>query len=150
MAALSPAGQDRLLMLGIGVSAFAIIGLMRRMLIHYRDEAIIPPSENKSQYITQDVEDSLKLDTLDKLLDSPNYCIQETTAIIICERALHDEEAINTLLWYLTRPNHDMREKAIRALTMMMNSCMCLPDHKIYCANKLALATVSIVNKPRA
>lgn len=126
MAALSPAGQDRLLMLGIGLSTVAIIGLMRRMLISYRDEAVIPASENKSQYITQDVEDSLKLSTLDKLLDSPNYCIQETTAIIICERALHDKATIDALLYYITRPDHDMREKGIRALTMMMNSCKSL------------------------
>jgi hypothetical protein len=123
MAALSPASQDRLLMLGLGLSTIAVIGLMRRMLIDYRDAAAIPASENKPQYITQDVEDSLKLSTLDKLLDSPNYCIQETTAIIICERALHDGATIDTLLWYITRPDHDLREKGIRALTMMMNSC---------------------------
>jgi hypothetical protein len=123
MAAITPAAQDRLFVFGLGLATFAVIGLMRQMLVHYRDSAAIPPSENKPQYITQDVEDSLKLSTLDKLLDSPNYCIQETTAIIICERALHDGTTIDVLFWYITRRDHKFREKGIRALTMMMNSC---------------------------
>jgi hypothetical protein len=123
MAAISPAAQDRLFIFGLGLATFAVIGVMRQMLVHYRDSAAIPPSENKPQYITQDVEDSLKLSTLDKLLDSPNYCIQETTAIIVCERALHDGTTIDVLFWYITRPDHKLREKGIRALTMMMNSC---------------------------
>ena len=119
----APTSNDRLALFAIGVSTITVLGLMRRMLILYRDAAVIPASENKPQYITQEVEDSLKLSTLDKLLDSPNYCIQETTAIIVCERALHDSSTIDTLLWYITRPEHDLREKGIRALTMMMNSC---------------------------
>ncbi len=123
MAAISPAGQDKLFVFGLGLATFAVIGVMRQMLVHYRDAAAIPPSENKPQYITQDVEDSLKLSTLYKLLDSPNYCIQETTAIIICERALHDGTTIDVLFWHVTRPDHKLRERGIRALTMMMNSC---------------------------
>jgi hypothetical protein len=123
MAAISPAAQDRLFIFGLGLATCAVIGVMRQMLIHYRDSAVIPPSENKPQYITQAVEDSLKVSTLDKLLDSPNFCIQETTAIIVCERALHDGATIDVLLWYITRPDHKLREKGIRALTMMMNSC---------------------------
>lgn len=97
---------------------------MRRLLVSYREAAIVPPDEIKPQYITQDVEDSLKISTLNKLLDNPNYSIQETTAVIICERALHDETTIDTLFHYITRPDHAMREQGIRALTMMMNSCM--------------------------
>ncbi|KAG4414444.1 hypothetical protein IFR04_012407 [Cadophora malorum] len=131
MAAPSPSGNDRLLIFGLGCAAGAVMWAMREMLIYYRDEAAIPPSENKPQYITQDVEDSLKLSTLNKLLDSPNYSIQETTAIIICERALHDQNAIDALLWHITRPEHELREQGIRALTMMMNS-----------------STVKMINKP--
>lgn len=123
MAALSPAAQDRLLLLGLGITACGVLGLMRRLLISYREAAIVPPSEIKPQYITQDVEDSLKLSTLNKLLDNPNYSIQETTAVIICERALHDEMTVDTLLYYITRPEHSMREQGVRALTMIMNSC---------------------------
>ena len=123
MAGLTPAAQDRLFFLGIGLSACAIIGLMRRMLIQYQKSAIVQHPESKPQYITQEVEDSLKISTLNKLLDSPNYSIQETAAIIICERALHDGSTIDVLLHYITRQEHAMREQGIRALTMMMNSC---------------------------
>jgi hypothetical protein len=129
MAALSPAVQDRLFMLGIGLSACAVIGVMRRMLNHYRIAAIEPAAENKPQYITQDVEDSLKLSTLDKLLDSPNYAIQETAAVIVCERALHDGSTIDVLLWYITQPEYEFREQGIRALNMMMNSCSYTSPH---------------------
>lgn len=122
MAALSPANQDKLFVLSIGLAVCAVVGIMRQMLVQYRDKAIVPQPENKSQYITQEVEDSLKVDTLGKLLDSPSYSIQETAAIIICERALHDEASMNELLWHITRPSHLQREKGIRALTMMMNS----------------------------
>lgn len=123
MAGLSPSAQDRLFFLGLGLTACTVIGIMRRMLIHYRNSSAIPQSESKPQYITQEVEDSLKISTLNKLLDSPNYSIQETTAVIICERALHDASTVDALLYQLTRPDHDLREQAIRALTMMMNSC---------------------------
>ncbi|RFU32007.1 hypothetical protein B7463_g4308, partial [Scytalidium lignicola] len=132
MAALSPAASDRLLIFGLGLTTFAVLGFMRYLLVENREAAKIKPPQNKPQYITQDVEDSLKLETLNKLLDSPNYGIQETTAIIICERALHDGVTIDTLLWYITRPDHDMREKGIRALTMMMNSSL-----------------ISMINKPK-
>jgi hypothetical protein len=123
MAALSPATQDRLFIFGLGLATSAVIGAMRQLLVHFRDAAALPPPENKSHYITQNEEDSLKLGTLDKLLDSPNYCIQETAAIIICERALHDAVAMDALLWYITQPEHNLREQGIRALTMMMNAC---------------------------
>lgn len=94
------------------------------MLQFSRDASIIGAVENKPSYITQDVEDSLKLSTLDKLLDSPNYSIKETTNIIICERALHDEPTMDALLWHIAQPEHDLRVKGIRALAMILNDCM--------------------------
>lgn len=123
MAALSPAATDRLWIFGFGVTTFAVLGFMRYLLVENREAAKVQLTPNKPQYITQEVEDSLKLETLNKLLDSPNYGIQETTAIIICERALHDGVTVDTLLWYITRADHDIRETGIRALTMMMNGC---------------------------
>lgn len=125
MAALTPAGQDRILMFGLGVVSCGLLGLMRHMLVHYRNAAIEKPVRNKPQYITQEVEDSLKLSTLEKLLNSPSYGIQETTALIITERALHDGTSIDALLWHITQPDHETREKGIRALAMMMNNCKC-------------------------
>jgi hypothetical protein len=120
MAALSPAAQDRILLLSLGLATCGVIGLMRRMLVYYREAAAVT-TESKPQYITQAVEDSLKLTTLNKLLDSSNYGIQETTEVLICERALHDGNTIDVLLYHITRPDHTMREQGVRALTMMLN-----------------------------
>ena len=117
------AAQDRLFLISLGIATVVVVSFMRRLLFQYRDAAIVPPSENQPQYITQKVEDSLKLSTLNKLLDSPNYSIQETTAVIICERALHDGATIDALLYHIAQPDHDTREQGIRALTMMINSC---------------------------
>lgn len=121
--AVSPALQDRLFMLGVGLTACAMIDVMRRMLIHYRASAIEAPAENKPQYITQEVEDSLKLSTLRKLLDSPNFAIQETAVTIVCERVLHDQTSVDILLWHITQPEYEKREQGIRALKEMVNSC---------------------------
>jgi hypothetical protein len=30
---------------------------------------------------------------------------------------------MDALLWYITQPEHNLREQGIRALTMMMNAC---------------------------
>jgi len=151
MAVLSPAGQDRLFFFGIGFTTVAVVGLMRHLLTKYRDLAVEPPVENKPQYITQEVEDSLKLSTLDKLLDSPNFCIQETAAIIICERALHDKSTIDTLLWFITQPDHDTRERGVRTLTMMMNPSKFENDTlRDYLADLVTqLLSVSSMSPPR-
>lgn len=107
---------------GLGVLVTCTIYFtMRQMLAAYRDAFIIPPSDNKPQYITQEVEDSLKLNTLEKLLDSPSWVIRDTTNTIICERALHDEASLTTVLHCLTRPEYESREKGIRALKMMID-----------------------------
>ncbi|KAG9236495.1 hypothetical protein BJ875DRAFT_225557 [Amylocarpus encephaloides] len=131
MAALSPTAQDRLFLLGLGVGACALVGAMRQLLIYYRDQAALPPAENKPQYITQEVEDSLKISTLSKLLDSSNYSIQETTSIIICERALHDSTSVDAILHRVTQPDYDTRESGIRTLTYILNS-----------------STIHLLNKP--
>lgn len=124
MAMISPIGQERLLFLGLGITTCAVLALVRNRLIHFREAATIPPTENKSHFIDQKTEDSLKLGTLNKLLNNPNYGIQETASIIVCERAIHNEFAINTLLYEISRPEYDRRERAIRALIMMVNGCM--------------------------
>ena len=109
---LTPTAQDRMVM----------IGVMGTMLAGFRNTAIIPPPKSVTKQIDQKVEDSLKTRTLEKLLNSNNYSIQEIAAIIVCERALHDDDTINTLLWHITRPSYTSREQGIRALSMMMNS----------------------------
>ena len=135
MATLSRATQERLFVLGVGIGACLTLKYMRKLLIYYRDNAILPPVENKPQYITQNVEDALKVSTLEKLLDSPNYCIQETTATIICERALHDDDALNTVLYYVTRPDYDSREQGVRSLAYVASSCTFEAVYETFGAN---------------
>ncbi|POS83618.1 hypothetical protein EPUL_003502 [Erysiphe pulchra] len=122
MAVLSPNNHDAIIVgLGMLVTC-AVFVTMRQMLIYSRDSAIIPPSENKPQYITQDVEDSLKLSTLEKLLDSPSWVIRDTSSTIICDRALHNETAFTTILRCISRANYETREMGIRALNLMLDS----------------------------
>ncbi|EPQ64767.1 Bgt-645 [Blumeria graminis f. sp. tritici] len=115
--------RSEITIVGLGVLVTCTIYFtMRQTLAAYRDSFIIPPSENKPQYITQEVEDSLKLSTLEKLVDSPSWVIRDTTNTIICERALHDEASFTTVLHCLTQPEYEPREKGIRALKMMINN----------------------------
>jgi hypothetical protein len=120
MPSLSSAARDnRLLLLGLGVTACAVLGLMRHMLIVYRDSLEVKKPSPITQYITQSTEDSLKTTTLEKLVESHNYGIQETAARIVCDRALHDGATLHAILRELTEPDHDRREQAIRAVFML-------------------------------
>lgn len=121
MPVMSPATENRLLLLGIGITAIGSIGVLRRMLIHYRDTAKEPKPRAKTQFITQNTEDSLKPATLAKLIESHNYLIFETATRIVCDRALHDEATIEAILHEITRPHHDRRERGLRVLLMLCN-----------------------------
>lgn len=121
MPTMSPATENRILLIGIGVTAVASIGILRHMLIHYRDTAKEPKPSAKTQFITQKTEDALKPGTLAKLIESHNYLIFETATRIVCDRALHDETTIDAILHEVTRPNHDRREQGLRVLSMLCN-----------------------------
>lgn len=120
---LSPVGQERLLFLGLGITTCAVLAFVRYRLVHFREAATIPPPENKSHFIDQKTEDSLKLSTLEKLIKNPNYGIQETASIIVCERALHNEYAINSLLYEISQPEYSKRAIAVRAFILIVNNC---------------------------
>jgi hypothetical protein len=125
MAALSSATESRILVLGFGLTTTcAVLALMRHMLIAYRDSVEVKKPSAKTQYITQGTEDSLKSSTLEKLIESHNYSIQETAARIVFDRALHDGATLDALLWELTHPDRDRREQAIRALYMLTEQRM--------------------------
>lgn len=120
MAWLLPTTEHSLRILGAGITTVAILGLMRQALRRHTETALIKPKRPKPQYITQDVEDALRVNTLSKLLDSPNWGIYETTAGIIVERVLFDGTTLDAVLWYVTRPEYDEREKALKCLTHLM------------------------------
>lgn len=126
MSMLSPATGSRILIVGLGIASIAVLGFMRYMLILYRDSVELEKPNPKTRYINQDTEDALKPGTLEKLVQSHNYGIRETASRIVSERALHDNATLDALLWEVTRPDHDRREQAIRALYMLSGIRMAL------------------------
>ncbi|EPE04063.1 cytoskeleton-associated protein [Ophiostoma piceae UAMH 11346] len=78
-----------------------------------------PATQPKTQYITQDTEDSLALDTLTSLLEHYNFSIRETAAKIVCDRAVNDDATLRRLLWGVARPDYAERMASLRALAML-------------------------------
>ncbi|KAI1208809.1 uncharacterized protein F4807DRAFT_429575 [Annulohypoxylon truncatum] len=109
--------DDRFIAVSLGLSTIGFFFGMRTILEYYRDEAEIKPTPPKTQYITQETEDSLKQDTLESLLNHYNFAIRDTALKIIAGRAINDSSAIYQLLWGITRENYEERMEALRALT---------------------------------
>lgn len=116
---LSFAHDERFILATIGFATFGVVSTMMTALTIIRDENEIPPVQPKTQYITQDTEDSLQLDTLEKLLDHPNYSIREIAIKILCDRAVNDPETTHFLLFGITRPSYDERMQCLRALALL-------------------------------
>lgn len=113
------ARDDRVILASLSVGAVGLVLLMRGILRAYRDDAEVKPVQPKTQYITQDTEDALKLSTLDTLLDHYNYAIRETAGKIICDRAINDPTTVETLLYGITRPDYEERMKHLRCLAII-------------------------------
>ncbi|KAK2601713.1 hypothetical protein QQS21_004701 [Conoideocrella luteorostrata] len=121
---ISFARDERVLLISIGLAAFGIVSTMTTVLTIIRDDNEIPPKEPKTQYITQETEDSLQLGTLEKLLQHPNYSIREVATKILCDRAINDDETLFRLLYGITRPNYDERMRCLRALALLTGQTM--------------------------
>jgi hypothetical protein len=119
MGLLSFARDERVLLVGLGAAAAGVVAMMRILLAQYRDASEIKPIQPKTQYITQETEDSLKPGTLESLLGHYNFAIRETAAKIVCDRAVNDGTTVNELLWGITRPDYEERMKNLRALAMI-------------------------------
>ncbi|CAK7266323.1 hypothetical protein SEPCBS57363_002032 [Sporothrix epigloea] len=107
---------------GLGVMTVAIAGLyvgVRELLRPYHAASINYPPLPKTQYITQDTEDSLSLTTLEKLLNHYNYSIRETAAKIVCDRAINDDDVLLMLLRGITRRDYEERIKNLRVLAIL-------------------------------
>ncbi|OTB08837.1 hypothetical protein M426DRAFT_162643 [Hypoxylon sp. CI-4A] len=137
MGASSFLRDDRLFAVGLGFTTVGFLFAMRSILEHYRDEAAIKPTPPKTQYITQDTEDSLKQSTLYSLLDHYNFSIRDTALRIITGRAINDTSVINHLLWGITREDYEERMEALRALGFAME------DHTMQ-------EPLSVLNTPKA
>ncbi|KAI0851427.1 hypothetical protein F5Y00DRAFT_8938 [Daldinia vernicosa] len=112
--------DERLVAVGFGLATVGFLVGMTTILEHYRDEAEIKPTPPKTQYITQETEDSLRSDTLESLLGHYNFAIRDTALKIIAGRAVNDASTIYSLLWGITRENYDERMEALRALAFAM------------------------------
>ena len=111
--------DDRVLLGGLAISAVGWLFWAPVLLAEWRDDAEIKPVQPKTQYITQETEDALKLGTLDTLLDHYNQSIRETSAKIVCDRAVNDKATVDFLLWGITRKDYDERMKNLRALAII-------------------------------
>ncbi|KAJ4163200.1 hypothetical protein LMH87_004943 [Akanthomyces muscarius] len=115
------ARDDRVVLLGIALAAFSVFNTMTTVLAMIRDDNEIPPAEPKTQYITQDTEDALQLQTLTKLLEHPNFSIRDIATKILCDRAVNDPGAMTHLLYGITVKSYDERLYCLRALSLLTN-----------------------------
>ncbi|KAK3383817.1 hypothetical protein B0T24DRAFT_63758 [Lasiosphaeria ovina] len=112
-------GYDRVIVAGTGLWIAGLAVALHFYLKQWTEEAEVKPPQPKTQYITQDTEDSLKTKTLDTLLGHYNYAIRDTASKIVCDRAVNDESTVETLLRGITRPDYDERMKNLRALAII-------------------------------
>ncbi|KAI4858808.1 hypothetical protein F4820DRAFT_200855 [Hypoxylon rubiginosum] len=112
--------DDRLIAASLGLGTVGFLLAMRSILEYYRDEAEIKPTPPKTQYITQDTEDSLGLSTLESLLSHYNFAIRDTALKIVSGRAVNDSSAVYHLLWGITRIDYEERMETLRALAFAM------------------------------
>ncbi|KAF4123566.1 Conserved hypothetical, protein [Geosmithia morbida] len=115
----SLARDERVILVGIGLATFGIVSTMMAALTIIRDDTTLPPSQPKARYITQETEDSLEVETLERLVDHPSYSIRDVSIKILCDRAINDPEVIQTLLYGVTRPDYDERMRSLRALALL-------------------------------
>ncbi|SPN97105.1 uncharacterized protein DNG_00621 [Cephalotrichum gorgonifer] len=139
MGLLSFLRDERVALVGIGLAAGALIsGMMTLVSIVIEDNKIEHPAP-KTQYITQETEDSLQLDTLDKLINHPSFSIREVAIKILCDRAVNDPDALHELLYGITREDYDYRLQCLKALALLVfqtnaDTSMRLHEPKTYSA----------------
>ncbi|KAL6869634.1 hypothetical protein ACO1O0_000960 [Amphichorda felina] len=117
----SLARDERVILLSIGLATFGVVSTMVTALIVIRDDTILPKPQPKTRYITQDTEDALEVDTLEKLLEHPSYSIREIATKILCDRSVNSQETIRRLLYGITRPDYNERIQSLRALALLTN-----------------------------
>ncbi|KAK4215989.1 hypothetical protein QBC37DRAFT_280465 [Rhypophila decipiens] len=102
----------------LGFGGLVAVGVGQFVVRRWRDEAELKPTLPKAQYITQDTEDSLQLNTLESLLGHYSFLIRDISAKIICDRAINDGSSLEILLWGITNPDYNERLKNLKALAI--------------------------------
>lgn len=118
------ARDERVMLLTIGLSTFGIVSSMITALYIIREDTTIPPAQSKTRYITQDTEDSLEVETLEKLIDHPSYFIRAIATKILSDRCVNNPDIIKGLLYGITRPDYEERVQSLRALTLLIGMCI--------------------------
>lgn len=111
--------DERVVLIGIGIATFGMITGMTQILTSIRNLNEVKVPQPKTQYITQETEDSLELDTLEKLLAHTNFSIRDVAVKILCDRAVNDPTTVRHLLHGITRPDYDTRMQSLRALATL-------------------------------
>lgn len=111
--------DNRIALPAVGLASIIVAAASIVVAALHQDESKVSAPPPKTQYITQDTEDSLKSDTLESLLGHYNFSIRDTSSRIICDRAANDEEITKTLIFGITRDDHGERIKALKALALI-------------------------------
>lgn len=139
MALLSFFKDERVVLLGLGVTLFTTVASIWTILEHYRDAVEIKPQPPKPQYITQATEDSLDQSTLQSLTSHYNYSIREIALKIVAGRAANSSVTVSHLLRGITRSSYDERFKCLKAL------CLLVEDQRTYQPQKQSLVCPPLV-----
>ncbi|KEZ44341.1 Uncharacterized protein SAPIO_CDS3320 [Scedosporium apiospermum] len=113
--------DDRVALIGMAIAAAALISSMMAVVSMVIEDNKIERPEPKTQYITQETEDSLQLDTLEKLINHPSYSIREVAVKILCDRAVNDADTIHILLHGITRKDYGHRLRCLKALALLLS-----------------------------
>ena len=123
------ARDERVVLVTIGLATFSVVSTMVTALAMIRDDNQIHAAEPATQYINQDTEDALQLDTLEKLVRHPTYSVKEVAVKILCDRAVNDPATVEYLLYGITRPDYEERIQCLRALALLtgqtFSMCRC-------------------------
>lgn len=130
-ATAATASRDpRIALVGIGVMTGAVLYAAVQTLATVRDSVEVKPVPPKTQYITQETEDALKMDTLDMLLRHPNDSVRAVASKILCDRVINDEGGFETVLRGITQPDYETRTTSLRALDFLIQqNTRTLPSH---------------------
>jgi hypothetical protein len=117
---MSTISGDRFALAVVGVLSVGIIWSISTRIVREMENNLIEPSNPKTQYITQETEDALPVETLDKLLDHPSYSIREVSLKILCDRAVNDKDTMTILLHGITQTEYDRRSEGLRAIGLLV------------------------------
>lgn len=119
--------DPREVLLGMGLATAIMFGTFYTILKLVRDSNVTtpPPPTPKAQYITQETEDSLGIETLDKLLQHPSYSIHDAALKILVDRAVNDEPTMKMLFFSMTVEDYEQRIAALQAINFLLKRHNC-------------------------